>query len=461
MPRRPHCLLFDPSREFASGFRGVLEAGGWRVSVARTRGAALAIVSEDPPNILFKPPSGRPAAGAGRKGLMEEVMAVCPDVEIIFVSPRADVRMAMDAVRRGAMDCLPLPCEDGQLMEAVGRAVAHQNLAAEDDRLLGRIRPAESLYAMAGDSEEMRRVQEAVARVAGTDVTILLTGESGTGKEMIARRVHELSRRSEGPFVAVNCAALPDSLIESEFFGHVKGAFTGALTEKPGRFELARGGTLFLDEIGDLSALGQADLLRVLDDGIFRPIGSRTTVRADARIIAATNRNLLERCRDGLFREDLLYRLSVITLHLPPLRSRPGDIRRLADRFVQHFCARHGRPSKRIGAELSEVLAGLPWPGNVRELRNAIERMVLMETARELKPSHLPPHLHAGDAGGVPAFEPGMTLAMVEERWIRRTLEQTGGNRAAAARRLGISLRSLHYKLRRMQLSRRGEPRRR
>jgi transcriptional regulator with GAF, ATPase, and Fis domain len=300
---------------------------------------------------------------------------------------------------------------------------------------------------MVGESEEMRRVQEAVARVADTDVTILLTGESGTGKEMIARRVHEMSYRSGGPFVAVNCAALPDSLIESEFFGHEKGAFTGALADKPGRFELARGGTLFLDEIGDLSALGQADLLRVLDDGIFRPLGSRTTVRADARIIAATNRDLAGRCREGLFRDDLLYRLSVITLHLPPLRDRPRDVIRLAERFVEHFCARHRRPTKRLGREIREALTRLPWRGNVRELRNAIERMVLLEPSRELRPGHLPPHLLGHSPEVASGWHPGMTLGEVEDEWIRRTLERAGGNKAETARRLGISLRALHYKL--------------
>ncbi|GAB4166384.1 MAG: sigma-54 dependent transcriptional regulator [Terrimicrobiaceae bacterium] len=444
----PQCLILDPAREYSAGFRRVLEGEGWRVDEVRAFRAALEWVANDPPNLLITPPlvekGGRGLKG---RGMMEELRAVCADVEIIAVGQNADVQTAMGAVRRGAFDFLPLPCEAGILLEAVSRAMAHQNMAAEDARLLARIRSIESADAMEGESEEMRRVQDAVTRVADTDVTILLTGESGTGKEMVARKVHNMSRRKDGPFIAVNCAALPDSLIESEFFGHVKGAFTGAMADKPGRFELARGGTLFLDEIGDLSAFGQADLLRVLDNGIFRPLGSRTTMRADARIVAATNRDLAARCRDGLFRDDLLYRLSVVTLHLPPLRERPEDIIRLATRFVDHFCARHRRTPKRISDELMQVLMRLPWPGNVRELRNTVERMVLLEASRELKPGHLPPHLQGDHNDQLSGWHPGLTLAQVEEQWIRRTLLSSGGNKSETARRLGISVRALHYKL--------------
>jgi len=295
----------------------------------------------------------------------------------------------------------------------------------------------------------MRRVQTQVERVADTDLTVLLSGESGTGKEMVARRLHELSPRRKAPFIAVNCAALPDSLIESEFFGHVRGAFTGAVADRPGRFELARGGTLFLDEIGDLSALGQADLLRVLEDGIFRPIGSAQTVQADVRIVAASNIDLMAACREGNFREDLLYRLNTIHLELPPIRERPEDIPALAERFARHFCQRHRRPQKRLASALLRHLQGLPWPGNVRELRNAVERMVLLAPERTLEPAHLPEHLRRpAPAPPGNCLPPDLSLAELEAEWIRRSLLRHAGNRTEAARQLGISRRALHYKLR-------------
>ncbi len=439
-----HVLLFDPDRSFAPGFRQVLESQGWRVSEVRTGASAETVAAKDVANVVIK----SYARARARPGLMERLLGFCADTEFIFVSPEASVRMAMDAVRRGAFDCLPLPCEPAQLVESVERALQHQLLAAENSVLLARLHARNPPDALAGDSGAMRDVQNAIARVADTDVTVLLTGESGTGKEMIARRIHELSRRRDGPFVAVNCAALPDSLIESEFFGHVRGAFTGAMADKPGRFELARGGTLFLDEIGDLSALGQADLLRVLEDGIFRPLGSHTTVQADVRIVAATNRDLERGCLEGLFREDLLYRLNVITLHLPPLRERPEDIPRLAENFVLHFCSKHRRPQKKLSTQLRGVLQKGVWRGNVRQLRNTIERMVLLVPDRTLMPHHLPAHLldsqQPAQADGFPS---GMTLAEIEAEWIRRTLARCGNNRTEAARQLGISRRALHYKL--------------
>ncbi|MEX1118473.1 MAG: sigma-54 dependent transcriptional regulator, partial [Terrimicrobiaceae bacterium] len=354
-----HLLLFDPDRSFAPGFRQILENQGWRVSEVRSEASAETVAGNDVANVVIK----SYARAKARPGLMERLLGWCADTEFILVSPQATVRMAMDAVRRGAFDCLPLPCEPAQLVESIERALQHQLLAAEHSLLLARLHASNPPDALAGDSGAMREVQDAIARVADTDVTVLLTGESGTGKEMIARRIHELSRRRDGPFVAVNCAALPDSLIESELFGHVRGAFTGAMADKPGRFELARGGTLFLDEIGDLSALGQADLLRVLEDGIFRPLGSPVTVQADVRILAATNRNLERGCLDGSFREDLLYRLNVITLHLPPLRERPEDIPRLAENFVRHFCSKHRRHRKSLSSSLRETLRTRAWRG--------------------------------------------------------------------------------------------------
>jgi transcriptional regulator with PAS, ATPase and Fis domain len=272
---------------------------------------------------------------------------------------------------------------------------------------------------------------------------VLLRGESGTGKELVARVLHERSRRSAGPFVAVNCAAMPDTLLESELFGHVRGAFTGAIADKPGRFTLAAGGTLFLDEIGDLSPLGQADLLRVLEDGMFQPIGSHVMVQADARVLAATNRDLAALCREGRFREDLFYRLNVIEIEMPPLRERPGDLERLAGLFVQHYCARHRRPAKVLTPEALDLLRNFSWPGNVRQLRNAVERAVLLTPRRELRGADFP---EANLPSGVREVSTGTVETMREKQiaWAREMVAKCGGHKTRAAQRLKISRRTLH-----------------
>ncbi len=423
--------------------RSCLTAEGFRVSVTRTSQSALEAARADVPNLVIKPAldgEGRAAAG-----VMEKLRAVCPDILFLFVSAEADVRMAMRSLRRGAFDCIPLPFERDQVIEAVQRALEHQRIAAETPEILVRLKPRRDPNVLTGESQAMQEILTIIERVADTDVTVLIEGESGTGKELAARQLHERSSRAAGPFVAVNCAALTDSIIESELFGHVKGAFTGAIADKPGRFALASGGTLFLDEIGDLSPMGQADLLRVLEDGIYRPIGSSHTVRADARIIAATNRKLEDACRSGAFREDLLYRLNVVVITLPPLRNRPGDIARLAAVFLRHLCARHKRPLKRLSPAMLQVMEGHPWPGNVRQLRNAIERMVLLAPERLLQPSHLPPHLQSSPEQRLhPKCFEEMTLAEVQNEMIHHAIARCGGNKSEAARRLGISRRTLH-----------------
>lgn len=436
----------DPSRQFATEFGRVLRGAGYEVEEVRSVEGAMDRSGRGHPNVIIKPYLS--SESEGTEGVMERLRQRSPDSQFIFVQERQGVRQAMRAVRRGAFDCLPLPCAPEQLLESVQRALEHQRVVAEDAEILARLAPRRNPNILTGDSAGMREVQEIIERVAGTDVTVLIEGESGTGKELVARLLHERSGRGRGPFLAVNCAALPDTMIESELFGHVKGAFTGAIADKPGRFELAAGGTLFLDEIGDLSAMGQADLLRVLEDGIFRPIGSRSTKQADARIVAATNHDLQEACRRGEFREDLLYRLNVITVRLPPLRERPGDLERLAAVFLQHFCARHGRPLKRFAPEALAEMAEFSWPGNVRQLRNIIERLVLLEPSRILLPGHLPEHIRRGRdvAEWVMALEE-LPLWEAEHRLMQGMVARCGGNKAEAARRLGISRRTLHARL--------------
>lgn len=445
-PNHIPILLLDPDRQFAAVFAKLLQRAGYQVREVRRVESALREAQREPPNIIIKPylteRRGKPT------GCMEQLRRQIPDTQFIFVQEGLGVRQAMRAVQRGAFDCLPLPCSPEQLLESVQRALEHQRLVAADPVILRRLSEPGHPNILTGDSPGMREVQTIIERVAGTEVTVLITGESGTGKELVARLLHQRSHRAEGPFLAVNCAALPDTMIESELFGHVRGAFTGAIADKPGRFELAAGGTLFLDEIGDLSPMGQADLLRVLEDGIFRPIGSRETRRADVRVVAATNHDLAASCREGKFREDLLFRLNVITVHLPPLRNRPGDLPRLAEVFLQHFCARHGRPLKTFSPEALAELADFPWPGNVRQLRNLIERLVLLEPARVLLPNHLPAHLRpaSADENPLPSWE-DLTLRQAQAHLARRMVSRCGGNKSEAARRLDISRRTLQILL--------------
>jgi DNA-binding NtrC family response regulator len=301
----------------------------------------------------------------------------------------------------------------------------------------------------------MRQVAETLAEVALTDVPVLVTGESGTGKELVARALHDRSRRHAGPFVAINCAGLADSLIEAELFGHVRGAFTGAVNDRPGAFKLAHSGTLFLDEIADLAPKGQGDLLRVLEDSVYRPVGSPESVRADVRIVAATNRDLTRLANEGRFRSDLLYRLNIVELFLPPLRARVEDIPALVKSFNTHFCSRHNRPRKTFTSEFLAQVARHPWPGNIRQLRNLIERLVVTARSSTIGVEHAPPL----PTLAIPSVsEPllvvphGMTIAEVESQLIRNTLKKVTSQRSEAARLLGLSRRALHYKLKELKL---------
>jgi DNA-binding NtrC family response regulator len=304
----------------------------------------------------------------------------------------------------------------------------------------------------------MKEIAATVAEVATTSVPVLITGESGTGKELVARAVHDRSLRQAGPFVEINCAGLPDAVRESELFGHVRGAFTGAINDRPGAFKLAQGGTLFLDEIGDLSAKGQGDLLRVLEDGVYRPVGSPKALRADVRIVAATNRDLNDAANRGKFRSDLLYRLNIVEFRLSPLRERREDIPALVHSFNMHFSARHRRNHKTFTPEFMARLAQHPWPGNIRQLRNLIERLLVTVRETRIGPESAPPlppgdasHAESGGDGEILlSVRKGMTIDEVETQLIRATLERVTPRRDEAAKVLGISRRALHYKLKKL-----------
>lgn len=304
-----------------------------------------------------------------------------------------------------------------------------------------------------GESEVMQRLRRTAEEVARSDVTVLIEGESGTGKELVARLIHERSERAAKPFIFVNCAALPEQLVEAELFGHRKGAFTDARADKLGRFQLADGGTLFLDEIGDLSPKGQGDLLRVLEDGAFRMVGGTELLRVDVRVVAATNKNLQDAVAAGRFREDLYYRLHVIPIVVPPLRERADDIPLLIEAFLVRFCAKHRRRPKRLAPDAMRLCQRFPWPGNIRQLRNVVERLVVTSSGNVIGIEELPDDIREQDgAAASVAIRPGMTIEEAEKLLIAQTIKHATSNRAAAARLLGISRRALQYKLKRYEL---------
>jgi DNA-binding NtrC family response regulator len=445
-PSKIHLLVVDRDRASARVLHDSLAAVGYQVRVTSKESEALALAGQELFNLVVK---SFDAQRIDAVALMDKIRAITPDTQFIFISERGTIRTAVAAIQKGAYDYLSKPVDPIQLLESVRKALDYQALTAEDQRLTLRLRRRSEPNIFVGTSASMQRVNQLVQQIAATDVTVLIEGESGTGKEITARAVHQKSRRAGRPFVAVNCAALPDSLIEAELFGHVRGAFTGAINDRLGRFQLAHGGTLFLDEIGNLSPKGQADLLRVLEDGMFRPVGSHKMERGDVRIITATNKKLEEESMRGKFREDLFYRLNIIVINLPPLRERIEDIPALVESFIQHFCAKHRRRAKKIHREVLAMFQTLPWPGNVRQLRNLIERLVVTVPRSKIELADLPTALvQNGKSKQGFVIRPGMTLAQVEAELIRQTLLKVTSNRAAAAQKLGISRRALQYKIR-------------
>jgi DNA-binding NtrC family response regulator len=447
-----HILILDRKPASARILSDSLSAVGYQVAVASNETEAVILAEQQLFNLVVK---SFDAQRIDAVASMDKIRAVTPDTQFIFVSERGTIRTAVDAIQKGAYDYLSKPVDPIQLEESVKKALEYQALTTEDERLKLRLRRRSEPNIFVGTNAAMEGVNQVVQQIAATDVTVLIEGESGTGKEIIARAIHHKSRRNARPFVAVNCAALTDSLIEAELFGHVRGAFTGAIHDRAGRFQLAHGGTLFLDEIGDLSSKGQADLLRVLEDGMFRPVGSHKMERGDVRIITASNKNLEQQTTRGKFREDLFYRLNIVVVSLPPLRERIEDIPALVESFVQHFCAKHRRRQKKIQKDVLTLFQTLSWPGNVRQLRNLIERLVVTIPRAKIELADLPPAL-VQNAKAKQGFviRPGMTMAQVEAELIRQTLLKVTSNRAAAAQKLGISRRTLQYKIRRYGLDR-------
>ncbi|MGH9320723.1 MAG: sigma-54 dependent transcriptional regulator [Vicinamibacteria bacterium] len=375
----------------------------------------------------------------------------CPDTEIILTATAggSSVEAAVEAMRQGAYDYLVKPVDSARIPVLAAKALERRRLSEENRSLRERLSLKDEYGSVVGKSKPITEVYEIVNQVAGTSATTLLTGESGTGKELVAKAIHKRSSRSGRNFVSINCGALPEGLLESELFGFERGAFTGAVEAKPGKFEIADGGTLFLDEVGEMSGKTQVEFLRVLQEREFRRLGGDRLIHVDVRIVAATNKDLLNEVREERFRQDLYYRLAVVPIHLPPLRERREDIPLLADGFLREFAQVNRRSLKRLSSRAMEILSRYAWPGNIRELRNVIERLTVTVDVATIRPDHLPPELLSEEASASRriSIRLGTPLRKVEEIVIRRTLEELTDHRQKAAQILGISPRALHYKI--------------
>jgi two-component system, NtrC family, response regulator AtoC len=456
-----HVLVVDDDADVRGLLAAVLESdGGAKVTEAASGSEAMACLGREEFDVAVV--DVRLPDHSGLE-ILRWARAAEVDTELIVLTGHADVETAVEAMRLGAYDFITKPCKNAELREVVNKAAEKKALRRENSALKEVITRRDGLPTIVGSSAEIREVLAVIARVAASDSPVLVQGESGTGKELVARSIHLQSPRATRPFVSINCGALPDTLLESELFGHKKGAFSGAINSRVGLFEAANGGTLFLDEVGEMSPAMQVRLLRVLDSGEVRRVGEERVFHVDVRVVAATAKDLAREAGDGRFRWDLFYRVSTIVIPVPPLRRRRADIPML----VEHFLGAHGRPGKtlRFSADAMERLIEYGWPGNIRELRNLVERLHILHEATEVRGADLPaefgrvtspsapattarPAAAAADAGAVM-----IPLSEIERRHVEQVLSATGWNKARAARVLEVDIKTLNQKIRDFKLS--------
>ncbi|PYM94674.1 MAG: DNA-binding response regulator [Candidatus Rokuibacteriota bacterium] len=448
MPDPATLLVADDDPGLRESLERTLTREGYRVVLASDGRAALERVQAGGVDLIV---TDLRMPGLTGLELLRAAKAISPDVDVILLTAFGTVEEAVKAMKDGAYDFLTKPFRREQLLKLVDKALERRDLIEQNRALKQQLEDIRAKGQMIGASPSFRRMLTLVEQIADSSATVLIQGESGTGKELAARTIHERSARRTGPFVAVNCAALPDTLLESELFGYEKGAFTGAVGRKEGRFELAHGGTLFLDEVADLSLVTQPKILRVLQEGEFERLGGTRTLQVDVRIVAATNQDLAEMVKEKRFREDLYYRLNVITVRVPPLRERHEDIRVLAQHYLRVYAAKNGRKLEGFSSEALQRLESYAWPGNVRELENLIERTVLLARKDRIDAEDLPEEV----AGVKPPPRDailglvGTPLAEIERRLLDETLRITGGNKTQAAKLLGIDVRTVARKLER------------
>ena len=445
MSDKPTLLIVDDEKPTREGLRAALEER-YEVYVAEDAQAAMELLEREPMQVMltdFRLPNED-----GMKLIARAKSLARPPICILMTAYGSE-ELAVEAMKRGADDYIAKGrLQIDELEMRIARSLRQQNLETENVALRKQLDAKFGLEHIIGESPAMREIFEIVQQVAPTRATILLGGESGTGKEVFAKAIHQGSPRARQPFVTVHCAALTPTLLESELFGHEKGAFTGAYERRVGRFELAQGGTLFLDEIGEIDATIQIKLLRFLGERTFERVGSNKTLTADVRLIAATNKNLAEQVKAGKFREDLFFRLRVVEINLPPLRDRAGDVPLLAQSFLREFARENDKKVHEFTADALQLLMQHSWPGNVRELRTAIEHAVVLCRGEKITARDLPASLRTGAAAESPAAQQNaLTLKEAERQLMERALKETGGNRTLAARKIGMSRRTFHRKL--------------
>ena len=456
-------LIVDDEPNYQIVLSEILKDEGYEVFTANSGLAGLPIVYSTDLDLVL---SDMKMPGMDGIAFLEKIKEYNKELPVILITAYAEVEKAVEAMRLGAFTYLAKPFSNQQLLASVRKAIEHYGLIREIRRLRDEATPRSGFGGMIGKSPAMRAVYQLIEKVAPTPSSVLITGESGTGKELVARAIHNHSPRKDAPFISVNCAALSDHLLESELFGHERGAFTDAVTMRKGRFELADTGTLFLDEVGEMPPQLQAKLLRVLQDKSFERVGGNTTLHVDVRILAATNKDLKDEVDKGHFREDLYYRLNVIHIHLAPLRERVDDIPALVSHFLEKNSRSLGRPLD-ISPEALRLLISLPWEGNVRELENTIERAAILCNSDRIEPEDVQPdssqlvNAHEWSTGlELNQFIPdNLSLAEVlngiEERLVRKALDDTGHVQARAAEQLGITKSLLQYKMKKYKLQRR------
>jgi two-component system NtrC family response regulator len=447
-------LVVDDEKNYLVVLDALLSEAGYEVMAAAGGARALAMLEDEEPDLMVT--DMRMPRMSGLE-LIAAVKERYPDLPVIVMTAYGTVENAVEAMKLGAVDYIMKPFENQELLLTIDKALKLRRLMAQNRLLKEDARRAGGFGRIIGDCRSMRAVFAVVAKVAATKATVLITGESGTGKELIARAIHEQSPRADEPFVAVNCMALTETLLESELFGHEKGSFTGASARRKGRFELADKGTLFLDEVGEIAPSLQVKLLRVLQERTFERVGGNQPISVDVRIVAATNRDLAAAVAQGRFREDLFYRLNVVRVELPPLRERREDLPALVAHFVRRYAAEMGRAAPAVSPEAMALIYDYAWPGNVRELENALERAVIM-AGGEIRPQDLP--LEVGPGAAEPCSAPELPSDMginqavedLERRMILRALQEANGVAAHAAEALGVTKSNLAYKMKKYGL---------
>ncbi len=446
MASRGRILIVDDEANARAALSEILREEGYSTETAADGFKALGKLEEFQPDVVL---TDLKMPGLDGIGLMEKAQATHSEATFVVMTAFGSISSAVEAVKKGAYNYLTKPLDFSVLAVVVERAVERSRLLQENSRLRDRLRERNAFGHVIGSHPSMVKLLRLIEQVAPSRASVLIQGETGTGKELVAEMIHRASPRAKAPLVRLNCAALSESLLESELFGHEKGSFTGAITRREGRFELAAGGTFFLDEVSEIPLATQVKLLRFLQERTFERVGGNETLKVDVRILAASNRDLRQRIAEGLFREDLYYRLNVVTLEIPPLRERVSDIPELAMFFLRRYAQENGKRIDGFSDEALRALAGYAWPGNVRELENAVERAVVLCDGARVEARHLPAgiDIHAEPRGDVVPPVPGTTIYDLERFAILRTLEACKGSTSKAATILGISPRKIQYKL--------------